>query len=686
MSKNSQKPTQSTGKTGSPRKTAAKKSSLEKKSTEPTSAMPQMVYEASAASTSGGTRSRRNVAGTMQRTDKFKNIEEGLVPFNYSKGTLNLDVKKAVELCQQAYYNFAVFRNAIDLMAELSISPIHLQGGTKKSRDFFEAFFKKVNLWCFQDKFFREYYRSGNVFVYKFVKNISREKAKKIIQVYGGKKVSLPIKYIILNPADIQIGGNISFALGAKYFKLLNPYEIARLKDPKTEEDKEILDSMDPESKKKLKAGSTSVLVALDDEKIHPIFYKKQDYEPFGIPMGYPVLSDINWKAEMKKMDMAITRTLQQVILLVTMGAEPEKGGINQKNLNAMTSLFENQSVGRVLVADYTTKAEFVIPKIADLLDPRKYEVVDRDIQSGLNILFFSGSGEKFANQSAKIEVFIARLNQARKAFIQDFLMPEIKSMSKELGFKSFPTPVFEKINLKDEYNTQRIYTRLVELGVLTPEEGIEALESGRLPNKEESLESQEDYKGLRDKGLYEPVMGGPETQKKMQTENMDVQKEMQDVSVRSAEKINQVKVNQKPKTSTPAQKSKKVSKDSGRPAGTTNQKTSAPVNAGEQYSLAQVKDNLILAQKLTTEVEASLRKKHSKRKLGKQQKAVAEQIAELIIANEIPADWSAKIDVYLENPIDHNPDRVEKIQDVAYQHQVDPYLASILHASEIKT
>ena len=72
---------------------------------------------------------------------------------------------------------------------------------------------------------------------------------------------------------------------------------------------------------------------------------------------------------------MAITRTMQQVILLVTMGAEPEKGGINQKNLNAMTALFENQSVGRVLVADYTTKAEFVIPKIADLLDPKKYEV-----------------------------------------------------------------------------------------------------------------------------------------------------------------------------------------------------------------------------------------------------------------------------------------------------------------------
>ena len=123
----------------------------------------------------------------------------------------------------------------------------------------------------------------------------------------------------------------------------------------------------------------------LDSEHINAVFYKKQDYEPFSVPMGYPVLEDINWKAERKKMDMAVARTMQQAILLVTMGTEPEKGGVNQKNLAAMQALFQNESVGRVLIADYTTKAEFVVPNIGSLLDSKKYEVVDRDIQLGLN-------------------------------------------------------------------------------------------------------------------------------------------------------------------------------------------------------------------------------------------------------------------------------------------------------------
>ena len=105
-------------------------------------------------------------------------------------------------------------------------------------------------------------------------------------------------------------------------------------------------------------------------EKMTAVFYKKQDYEPFAVPMGYPVLEDINWKQEMKKMDMAITRTTNQAILLITMGSEMKDGSlnVNQRSIETMQKLFENQSVGKVLVSDYTTQAKFVIPDIACLL------------------------------------------------------------------------------------------------------------------------------------------------------------------------------------------------------------------------------------------------------------------------------------------------------------------------------
>jgi hypothetical protein len=534
-------------------------------------------------------------------------------------------------------------------MTEFSSSNIYFKDGSSKSRTFFEALFKKINLWDFQDKFFREYYRSGNVFIYRFDTKITDADVTKITQTFGlntsKAAVNLPSRYIVLNPADIQIGGSINFSTG-RYYKILSDYELERLKNPKTDEDREVFNSLPEEARKLIQSKTIGVLtMPLDRERLCAVFYKKQDYEPFAVPMGFPVLEDINWKAEMKKMDMAITRTMQQSVLLVTMGDSPENGGINQKNLEAMQKLFENQSVGRVLIADYTTKAQFVIPDIGNLIGPEKYEVVDRDIKIGLNNILIGD--EKFANTNIKVQVFIERLKQAREAFINEFLIPEIRRISKDLGFKNYPTPRFEDIDLKDDIQYARVYNRLVELGMLTPEEGMKAIDTGRLPSSEESIESQKRFKDLKDQGLYQPLIGG----------------------AKSAEVGRPVGSTGIPQTT------KNVS-----PPGTGKQSKAIE----EKYSLVKVKENLVLAQKLEEEVASALRKKHNIKKLSYNQKDVAEQISKIIIANETPENWVSKIEEYIKQPVDQNQEVVASVNSISYDHQVDSYLASILYHSKI--
>jgi hypothetical protein len=394
-----------------------KKSQKKQNKIEDDGARPYMISEASSTSSS-----RRNLAGTIERTDRFKNIDDGLVPFrhsslSYGQGNSSVDVRDAVILCQKCYYNFSLFRNIIDLMTEFCVNNLFYRGGNAKSKKFFQAWGNKINIWDLQDRFFREYFRSGNVFLYRFDSQITPEDVNRITQVYGSDELQvtplqLPSRYIILNPADIQMMGTSNFGFGI-YYKMLTDYEINQLKNPKTEEDIAVLNALPDDAKKLIKAGRTAVIIPLDISKISMVFYKKQDYEPFAVPMGYPVLEDINAKAEMKKIDMAIARTMQQIILLVTTGAEPDKGGINPKNIEALRKLFESQSVGRVLVADYTTQAEFKVPAVADLLNPQKYEILDKDINIGLNNVFVGG--EKFANQQQKVELFVARLEQAQK-------------------------------------------------------------------------------------------------------------------------------------------------------------------------------------------------------------------------------------------------------------------------------
>ena len=602
------------------------------------------------------TRQRRNVGGQIERTNRFENIDNGLVPYKYSKGVNNkssLDVRDVVILCQKAYYNFAVFRNVIDLMTEFSSTNLYFTGGSQKSRDFLDALFKKIDMQSFLDRFFREYYRSGNVFIHRFDTKIQPDDLRRITQTYGGSKLTsfaedgkLPSRYIILNPADIQMGGNISFFSGL-YYKILTDYELERIKNPRTEEDRQVYDALDPETKKALKGRNLGIIsLRLDPDKVTPVFYKKQDYEPFAVPMGYPVLEDINWKQEMKKMDMALTRTTNQAILLITMGSELKDGSlnINQRSIETMQKLFENQSVGKVLVSDYTTKAQFVIPDIAGILDPKKYSVVNQDIQMGLNNILVGE--DKFANTSIKIQVFIERLKQGRDAFINQFLNHEIKRICKSLGFKNYPKAHFQEIELKDKTTWNRVVAQLIQYGILTAEEGLQAISSGRLPEPEESVESQKRFRELKEQGYYSPLLGGGGGGAPAQAG--------------------------RPEASKSPQTTKKVS-----PIGENT-------TGSQKFSVEKIKESLALAEKLEAEIQEKLKLKYDNKRVTNKIRNLSSELCKIVMANESSDKWLEKVSEYINNPADTNEEAIKEIQSIAVEHQVDEYLASLLYASKV--
>lgn len=460
--------------------------------------------------TSASPATRHNRASLNAKTDRFSSIRSGLLPYDYASDGVN--VRDAIELCQKAYANVSVFRNAIDIMSEFANTDLFLEGGTKKSRDFFEEWFKKINLSNLKDQYFREYYRSGNIFLYrldgKFRADDFAELIKSIAPTNGSKN-KVPIRYILMNPYDIVATRASAFNDGA-YEKILSEYEMSRLQNPSTEEDKEIFDSLPEDVKESVKKGNYNtdgLKIKLDPMKVSHSFYKKQDYEPFAIPFGYPVLEDINAKMELKKMDQAITRTIENVILLITMGAEPDKGGINAQNLNAMQSLFKNESVGRVLVSDYTTNAEFIIPDLNKVLGSEKYKTLNEDIKQGLQNVVVGE--EKYGATQVKAQIFIDRLKEARNAFLADFLQKEMKRVAKELGFRSYPRATFKDIDMRDETQLMKVSTRLMELGVITPQQGMEMFNTGKFPKAEELAPAQKKFIEEREDGYYNPIVGG---------------------------------------------------------------------------------------------------------------------------------------------------------------------------------
>jgi hypothetical protein len=630
---------------------------------------------ASSCERSGETSLRRNSAANVTKTDRFSNLEKGVVPFIYGTGKGNYDsnisAKDTIILCQKAYWNVPIFRNTIDLMSEFSLSDVYLTGGNEQSRKFFSLWLQKINSWDLQDQFYREFYRSGNIFIYKFRADFGRENMMKIQEAFGcSSKViantdayNVPVKYIILNPADINIVTSSSF-LDNVYVKMLNDYEIQNLINPKTESDRQIVEKI-PEIKnlidrnknkatKGIPAGLNNVGLELDKDRLVAIFYKKQNYEPLSVPMGFAVLEDINSKLELKKIDQAIARSVQQAVLMITMGDE-KVGMPSAQNLTSMRKLFENQSVGKVLVADYTTNAKFVIPDIGNLLDPKKYEILDNDIRMGLNSILFGE--EKFSNTSIKVKVFFARLKYGREKFLRDFLIPEMKEVGKALGFKQVPTPKLEDIDFEDNVLMSRVYSRLIELGVLTPEEGFDVFQSGRLPTSEESIESQKRYKDLKEKGYYQPLIGGTKEQSSQGGTGG----------------------------------SKNPAGNSGRPTGTggnkqlvTRKQASGSVEEGKRQSFSCEKMKTVLASltSLEKKIESSLKSKFKIKKLNKEQAEIASDIAIVIAQNEELNNWSNALNSYIEDPSKSNSDIYNEIDELACFHGIDNRSACILYHS----
>ena len=305
-----------------------------------------------------------------------------------------------------------------------------------------------------------------------------------------------------------------------------------------------------------------------------------------------------------------------------------------------MQGLFKNESVGRVLVSDYTTDAKFIIPDIGDILNPKKYEIVNQDIILGLNNVLLGD--EKFAATSVKARIFVSRLEQARKAFINNFLQPEINRISKELGFKSPPKAKLAKIDLGDQREKDRLIIRMGELGILTPDEVVKAVNDGIFPTPEESRESQKELKTLRKNKLYMP-----------------------------------------------AQNSIQQGADNGgRPSGTgTPQRTKNVKPAGASYSLKKFSENLRVYDGCEDKTKSLFKSSSKIRRLTKENLKQIETIAEIICINEPIENWTNEkvIKAYIKSPVDKNEEKVKEIYALAEEHDESPNLyMAILHSSQI--
>lgn len=603
-------------------------------------------FTAVAGANSGGrTGYQTNWAPQIGEQQRFSNIMQGIMPFSQANGYY--DVNVAINLAVLAYFNVALVRNAINLMQDFSVSPLHIKCSNKTVKTFITKWFESIQLPNLMSQFFLEYYRSGNVFLYKFSGKIEDDKFQKLKTAFAAAKTpELPIRYIILNPMQIYL--QVGPMNKSTYSKMLSTFEIERLQNPQTPEDKAMLKSFPPDIQKQIKQNAPRpfLFVPLDTSRLFYAFYRKQDYEPLAIPMVFPVLADIDFKLAMKQADLSLLRQLEQVFLLVTSGdrRDEHNPGIDPRKIANLQSIFSNQTIGRTLVADYTTEAKWVNPDLKDLLGHDKYTQVDMDIKEGLGSAFFGA--EKFASAAIKAKIFVESLREGRRVFLDNFLRPEVKKVCEALGFKNIPILEFEDVNIEDQSAVQRVYTQMAQLGLLTDGELNQAIKTGILPEKEESLEHQKDYKKERDQGLYQPLVGGA--------------------------KDAGAGANGRPTGSGKPMPKKKVG-----PIGTSR--------GSYRFSMKAIAANVSQMVDIQNAVEAAYKKAAKLKKLTPEQEAVALAVAKSIVVNEPAAKWQESVASYVKEPKNMPEEIGAELDEIGATFDTDGWTAIALYHSKIE-
>ena len=235
------------------------------------------------------------------------------------------------------------------------------------------------------------------------------------------------------------------------------------------------------------------------------------------------------------------------------------------------------------------------------------------------------------------------------------------------MGFKQYPTVKFQEVDIKDEVQFQRVITRLLEIGVLSPEQGMQAIRTGIFPHADELEPAQEKYLDDREKGMYNPLIGGVPL---VEAPGAEEERDLKEKQInKSANQKQVIKTDQQQKNNPP--------KEVGRPTGAT---------ANQLYSRKDIQSTIQSIEKLRSLGLSELKSKFKVKRLSKDQNNILDKLIESVVVSNLSEDWEESIKACVKDP--ESIDKLTSLQEIleiSAKHQLSDYPSAILFHSREK-
>lgn len=274
----------------------------------------------------------------------------------YSKAiTLPEDPHEIIKLAMILYWNDPIVGTVIDLMVDICSSGFQNECDDNKVKKFYDEWCKKVDMYEVLQWIFLEYFRTGNVYIYKSM-NEQKEVNKKGRKTpkLGGKKY--PTGYTVLNPLVTYVDGSLMFNKEIISVKLTQ-----ELKDfIRDYKNTELISLIPNEIIEAVRSGSGDK-IPLDSELVNRITRKKQPYERYAIPGHHRCFEPCLYKQKLRLMDISTIEGLINQLITVTIGDKDFPA--TDQQLKAVAELFKTPTKAycwaagtKILMADYSEK------------------------------------------------------------------------------------------------------------------------------------------------------------------------------------------------------------------------------------------------------------------------------------------------------------------------------------------
>lgn len=425
--------------------------------------------------------------------------------------------KDIIRHCMEAYDQFGIIHNIIDLMSDFTVKGIDIVHPNKKIEAFYKEWFRKINGKERSERFSNLFYRTGNVIVHRQTAKLKLRQAEEMKRATATpdieipeevpvEKREVPWRYNFINPLVVDILGEeiVPFIGPDSYlFAIQLPAAfVRRVRNPRSDAEKALVEGMPENIQKIIRAGGKSI--PLDKDKTVCAYYKKDDWNAWAKPMMYSILADLKMLQKMKLTDLAAIDGAMSCIRVWKLG-NIDKGIIPPAaTVQRFSQMLANNVGGGVMDMVWTPDIELLETKtdVHQFLGDTKYGPILNAIFQGLGIpptLSGNANPGGFTNNFISLKTLTERLQYGRE-MLMAFWATEIKLVQRAMEFKVPAVITFDNL-LTDEAAEKQLLINMWDRGIISDEFIQDNI--GAVPQIEVIRMRRE--KALRDKGALPP-------------------------------------------------------------------------------------------------------------------------------------------------------------------------------------